>query len=66
MKITTLIQEEYPTAITAIFGANAPKEITVAGNTELLRNKKLGLLYFADIFYNLTISHSVPIYKRRI
>ena len=40
---TTSLSNSYLEAVTAIFGTNAPKEISVAGNTALLNNKKIGL-----------------------
>ncbi len=39
----TLLTNSYPKAVTAIFGAEAPKEISYTGNTDLLNNKKIGL-----------------------
>ncbi|RLD12210.1 MAG: hypothetical protein DRI44_01470 [Chlamydiae bacterium] len=40
---TSLLTDLYPKTVTAVFGANTPKKISAAGNTELLNNKKIGL-----------------------
>ena len=39
----TILTNSYPEAVTAIFGAKAPKEISAAGNQDLLNSKKIGL-----------------------